>query len=121
MSIKLSTPAFVQVSANAITPSKIERLIPNYKTVLGFKEIMVETEQLDENQQPIQTSTASHQGYVQGWANDENGTRIGGYNFECEIEEMNGKNILKEIHLDLLGNVQLLNTNIEFELSSAFK
>lgn len=121
MSIKIKKPSFVQVSANAITPSKIERLIPDYKTVLGFKTIMVDTEQLDENQHPIQTSTQVRQGYVQGWANDENGNRIGGYNFECEIEDMDGKNILKEIHLDLLGNVQLLNESTDFELSSAFK
>lgn len=121
MSIKVKNPAFVQVSANAITPTKIERLIPDYKTVLGFKTTMVDTDELDENQQPIQATQMVRQGYVQGWANDESGNRIEGYAFECEIEEMAGKNILKEIHLDLLGNVQLLNEHVEFELSSAFK
>jgi hypothetical protein len=120
MSIKLSKPAFVQISANAMTPTKIERLIPNFQTLFGFKEIIQKSTAI-EQPHTIEIGKLVRQGYVQGWANDESGNRIDGYAFECEIEDMDGKNILKEIHLDLLGNLQLLNESIEFELSSAFK
>lgn len=121
MSIKLLKPAFVQTSANAMTPNKIERLIPNYKTELGTKTTMLDKGEVDQDNQPILTPVTTQQGYIQGWANDESGNRINGYAFECEIEAMDGKNILKEIHLDLLGNLQLFNESIDFELSSAFK
>jgi hypothetical protein len=121
MSIKLKNPAFVQITDNDITPRKISKLVVDLKTFSGTKTTMQNIGEVDSNNNPIDSPVTTPQGYVQGWANDEQGNRIEGYNFECEIEEMQGKDILKEIHLDLLGNVQLLNTHIEFELSSAFK
>jgi len=121
MSIKLSKPAFVQVNTNAMSQTKIEQLIPNYRTILGTKTTMQNIGEVDSENNPIQSPVTAAQGYVQGWVNDEQGNRIQGYNFEVEIEEMKGKDILKEIHLDLLGNLQLLNEHIEFNLSSTFK
>lgn len=124
--IKLKNPAFLAVSENLQTPRLIEKLSVDYKTRTGTKQVVVTPSEpiLNEENEVIghtdPTFENRTQGYITAWLNDNNGNRVLDGQEE-EAETYQPDNIIKQLHHEFKAQLEELNPNVEFELSSEFK
>lgn len=93
--------AFLATSAETQTSTKVEKLIVNYQTLLGKKEV-------EGKQVP--------QGYIGSWVMNEQGTNIMQVQ---KIEEDTdpkfiGKDILEVLTTDYIATLKALNPKVEF-------
>lgn len=103
MSLKLETPAFIAVSAEAQTPRKVGKLVVDYKTSITTKNIGT-------NEAPNMVN----QGVVNSWLFDEQETNIMQVQKTQEYEVFEGKEILAVLHDQYKAELSELNPTLNF-------